>query len=106
MNKKQRIRINENQLRQIVSEAVKRVLKENDNKIHIIKKEYTNLGGWYETDLYVNDNEAIKIAASCKRGNANMSIEPEEWAEKKILARTDFKCFKTPELCYIFKFDE
>lgn len=98
--------VDESQLRRIVNESVKKLLKEEYGKIHVIKKEYTNLGGWDETDWYVDCDKAIKIAANCQRGNANMSKEPEEWAKEKILARKDFKCFKSPELCYIFKFDE
>lgn len=72
--------------------------------IQVIKKEYTLLGGWYSTEQSVDTDTAIKIAVNCQRGNANLSTTPEEWAKEKILAQKDFKCFKSPEICYIFKF--
>lgn len=72
--------------------------------VRVIKEEYTGLGGWCSTEQSVDTHAAIKIAANCQKGNANLSRSPEEWAKAKVLAQQDFVVYKNPEVCYTFKF--
>lgn len=73
--------------------------------VRIMIKEYTTLGGWSVVcDEFVTKEQATKIAANFQRGNANMAETPEEWAAEKIGRAEDFKCFRTPEVCYKFSF--
>ena len=65
---------------------------------------YSNLGGWSTEETEITEAEAIKLAASAQRGNANLSISPEEWAENMIMKKNNFKIYKTPEILYEFEF--
>jgi len=74
MNKKQRIRINENQLRQIVSESVKRILRENDDFTPHGYMTKSNLGG---TEVQIsNDGSAARF-----RNNYGTPDKPTDWLE-------------------------
>lgn len=55
MNKKQTIRLNESQLRYIVSESVKRVLKENTSNISTLEDLCSLLG------CSINEQEEVQI---------------------------------------------
>lgn len=68
------------------------------------KSMYSNLGGWSTEETEITEAEAIKLAASAQRGNANLSTSPEEWAMKKVQYGQNFRVYKTPEVLYEFVF--
>lgn len=73
--------------------------------VTIIKVTYTILGGWTTVNISsVSTEEAAKIAAKYQRGNSNLGVTPEKWAENKIKENKDFFIFPDENTKVEFKF--
>ena len=88
MNKKQVIRINENQLRQIVTESVKKVLKEFE------EPDYAENGKYYvaadsDSDYFDDYNEAFNYAL--KLANNERKRFPDDWEEIHLMDNEEWQ---------------
>jgi len=88
MNKKQTIRLNESQLRQIVTESVKRILKEWE------EPDYAANGKYYvaadiNSDYFDDYNEAYNYAL--KLANNERKRSPDNWEEIHLMDNEEWQ---------------